>query len=168
MTATKLFDFLVPVNPIVALKNLIPDLVFHYQSLNSKILLIKCTMKWASFGGRNYEATDLYDPHIASTRLAKQILNSFILSPQSVSTSILPTKHCARLLEGLNNTIYIVGQQRNVQQQKGPASYVLNELNSELITMIAALNTGSNHVATGKKYYNLIKITFLFNSSLFQ
>jgi len=36
MTATKLFDFLVPVNPIVALKNLIPDLVFHYQSPNSQ------------------------------------------------------------------------------------------------------------------------------------
>jgi len=55
-----------------------------------------------------------------------------------------------------------------VQQQKGPARYVLYELNSELITLIAALNTGSNHVATGKKYYNLIKITFLFNSSFFQ
>ena len=146
-----LSDILVPVNPILALKNLIPNLVYETHSNN--VSPFQTYKVCASFGGQNFEATDSYDSPNATTELARQILHYFISdhafakdAPKSCNSNSY-ARYCARLLEGMNNTIYIVGECKN------SASYMLYELKPGFKTCVTTkydATTGRpNHVATG-------------------
>lgn len=117
-------DFLVPVKPLVALKNLLDDL--PKWSYESQYEPTKLFTVWATFSGHQYKTTDPCNLEQAKTKLASQILHSYILNHNPPSN--LSVSHHARIIEWGKSSLYIVGQENNVNESADGALYTLYEL----------------------------------------
>jgi len=121
-----------------------------------------------------YKATDSSDFGGAKTKLASQILHSYILNSAFLndpSANVPPTHH-AKIIEGRNYSVYIVGQEKNVQESADWMPYSLYELKPGTnigVTSNCDPNGTQNYIATGIHYSLFVMQAdfFLYNSFIF-